>query len=161
VQRVGVLLPSTFATSGEYLADVAALDAAGADWLCVQDSGTAAWVLLGAVAAVTHRARIAILAAGNVTTESLSALQRLSGGRAAVLDREETPPCLTFRDSEPPETWAEIAVPADRQAWRDALAASQEEGRAGVAVPWDPRLVDLLRNPEEDGDRSDLLMSTG
>jgi len=29
-----------------------------------------------------------------------------------------------------------------------------------VIVAWDPRLIDLLRNPEPD-DRSDLLMSTG
>jgi hypothetical protein len=30
-----------------------------------------------------------------------------------------------------------------------------------VVVRWDPRLIDLLRNPDAEDDRSDLQMSTG
>ena len=40
------------------------------------------------------------------------------------------------------------------------LRDHETAGATGVIVPWDPRLIDLLRNPEAD-DRGDLLMSTG
>ena len=52
-------------------------------------------------------------------------------------------------------------MPADRMAWREALATHTARGAAGLIVPWDPRLVDLLRNQDADDDRSDLQMSTG
>ena len=40
------------------------------------------------------------------------------------------------------------------------LDTHESAGATGVIVAWDPRLIDLLRNPEAD-DRGDLLMSTG
>src|SRR5262245_26037362 len=135
--RVGVLLPKTIAAAGDYLADIAALDAAGADCLCVEGSGEGEWVILGAAAAVTHRARLAIIAGGEVAEESLSTLQRISGGRAMVFDRSEG---LTVRGVGPVEAWAEIPAPADRKAWNEELASREAAGVAGVVVPWDPRL---------------------
>jgi hypothetical protein len=61
----------------------------------------------------------------------------------------------------PAEVWAEVSAPADRQGWAEMLAAYDEARANGVVVRWDPRLVDLLRNPDADDDRSDLQMSTG
>jgi hypothetical protein len=58
------------------------------------------------------------------------------------------------------EVWAAIEVPPDRAAWAEALSAYEAAGATGVIVPWNARVLDLLRNPEPD-DRTDLLISTG
>jgi len=58
------------------------------------------------------------------------------------------------------EAWVSVPAPLDRDAWNEALAACETAGATGVIVPWNDRLIDLLRNPEPD-DRSDLLVSTG
>jgi hypothetical protein len=161
VLRVGVLLPASFESAGELLADLTALDGAGVDCLCVDGPGEGEWVVLGAAAAATHRARLAIVAAGEISPESLSTLQSLSRGRVIVFDRGEPSDRLTLRGAEPAELWTEMAMPAGRTAWNEALAAQEAAGAGGVIVPWDPRLLDLLRNPGDEDDRSDLLMSTG
>jgi len=59
------------------------------------------------------------------------------------------------------ERWLAVPVPADRAAWQATLESADRAGAAGVIVPADPRLIDLLRHPVEEGDRSDLLISTG
>ena len=69
--RVGVKLPASFASVGEFLADAQAYEAAGADSLWLSDGmfrpaagepflapGLDALTLLGALAAVTSRARL-------------------------------------------------------------------------------------------------------
>jgi len=155
------MLPPSFESAAEFLADVTALDAAGADCLCVNGSGEGDWVVLGAAAAATHKARLAIVAEGRVAPEPLSTLQRVSGGRVVVFDHVDPVERLTVRGAEPPELWTEIAMPAGRMAWNEALAAQEAAGASGVIVPWDSRLLDLLRNPGDEEDRSDLLMSTG
>jgi len=58
------------------------------------------------------------------------------------------------------EVWGDIVMPVNREAWTATMTAYEEAGLTGVILPWDPRLVDLLRNAEPD-DRADLLMSTG
>lgn len=65
------------------------------------------------------------------------------------------------RQSAPFELWTRVAVPAGRDAWRGALAAATAAGATGVVVPFDPRLLDLIRNPDEDEDRSDLTLAQG
>ena len=67
---------------------------------------------------------------------------------------DEEPPC-------PHELWARVALPAGRDAWRAALRTSAEAGATGVLVPFGPRLLDLLRRPDEEDDRSDLLVAQG
>jgi len=161
VQRIAVLLPSTFDSAGEYFADIAALDAAGAHCLCVEAAGPGDWVLLGAIAAASHRAAVGVLKVGDVPADSLATLERVSRGRAMVFERGESARHLAVQGAEPPQIFHEVAVPADRAAWSESLAAAEAAGAAGVVVPWDPRLIDLLRNPAADEDRSDLLMSTG
>ena len=63
-------------------------------------------------------------------------------------------------EHEPGERWVEADVPPHREGWAALLREKEEAGVTGIVVRWDPRLIDLLRNPEPD-DRSDLLMSTG
>lgn len=143
--KVGVVMPATFGDAGEFLADVRALEAAGAEMIAIDGKdgvGPEQNILLGAIAAVTHRVR---LRASTVVPPGI--LQKLSRGRLVV--------------GEPPgETWVAIPVPPDRESWAAALGEQEAAGATGIMVPWDPRLVDLLRNPEPD-DRGDLLMSTG
>jgi hypothetical protein len=142
VVRIGVVLPATFKDAGEVLADVRALEAAGADMLLLDGDGPDRLAILGAIALATERIKLRISEVDPVAT-----LRRLSGGRATS-------------EHEPGERWVEADVPPHREGWAALLREKEEAGVTGIVVRWDPRLIDLLRNPEPD-DRSDLLMSTG
>jgi hypothetical protein len=139
--KVGVMMPARIDDGGDFLADVRALEAAGAEMIGVEGHGPEQWILLGAIAATTERILL------RTTGAEPAALRTLSRGRTVVGAPEG-------------ETWVEIPMPADRDAWAAALRHQEGTGAAGVIVPWDARLIDLLRNPEPE-DRSDLLMSTG
>jgi len=134
-------MPAAFSDAGEFLADVRALEAAGAEMVGLEGDDPEQQVLLGAVAAVTHRIRLKVPGPGPGEM-----LGKLSRGRAIG----ETPG----------ETWIAIEMPPDRESWSAALHEHEAAGSTGVIVRWDPRLIDLLRNPEPD-DRSDLQMSVG
>ena len=177
--KVAVKLPVAIGEVGDYLADVTALEAAGAHAVWVEGTGADPWVVLGALAATTHR-----MILGCVITSpeewpaaqlgrTAGTLQTLSRGRIVIALPEEG-----MRDDQldalrgadvkifgsdfvaGAEKWLTSPVPTDREAWNEALAACDAAGATGVIVPWSDRLIDLLRNPEPD-DRSDLLMSTG
>jgi len=176
--RVGVRLPA-IAEVGEYLADVTALEAAGAHAVWVEDTGPDPWVLLGALAAITHRLVLGCLITSPAEWPAARlgpaarTLQTLSRGRIVIALPEEgmrDDQIDALRGAEVKifgsdfvageEKWIPIPAPLDRDAWSAALAACEAAGATGVIVPWTDRLIDLLRNPEPD-DRSDLLMSTG
>lgn len=57
--------------------------------------------------------------------------------------------------------WTPVAVPDGRVAWRETLRLAAERGDHGVLVPADPRLLDLLRNPDDPGGRHDLQLAQG
>ena len=137
-----MMLPSSAEDAGERLADARALDAAGAAMIGLEGEGPGRSVMLGAIAVATERVTLRLSRGDPEAT-----LRRLSGGRVVV-------------DLPDGEAWVSVQVPPDRQAWADMLREHESSGVTGVVVPWDPRLIDLLRNPEPD-DRSDLLMSTG
>lgn len=61
----------------------------------------------------------------------------------------------------PFELWARVASPDGREHWRSMLAAAVADGATGVIVPAGPRLLDLLRNADEEDDRSDLTLAQG
>jgi hypothetical protein len=142
VIKVGVMMPATIDDAGEFLADVRALEAAGADTIGLEGEGGTAAILMGAIAAVTERVQLRVS-----DPQAVGVLQRLSRGRVVTGVPEG-------------ETWIEIPMPPDRESWTKAVDEHQAAGVSGLIVPWDPRLIDLLRNPQAD-DRSDLLMSTG
>jgi hypothetical protein len=214
VLKVGVRLPAAFANAGEYLADVTAIDAAGADsiWLDARtDAPTEPWILLGAIAAVTHRVRLG-MSVGSATWRlvAMDTLRRLSGGRVVVGIRPDADPeslvgqlkswrsspqsilivCDSYIEAERSallgdgvilagsdedvralrahrsrdgefELWVEVSIPADRAAWMNMNASFLAAGATGIIVPWDPRLIDLLRSAGEPDDRIDLLIATG
>jgi alkanesulfonate monooxygenase SsuD/methylene tetrahydromethanopterin reductase-like flavin-dependent oxidoreductase (luciferase family) len=138
-------MPVALDDVGEFLADVRALDAAGADTIWFADSEHDELVVLAAIAAVTYKVRLGT--AINGPAAAIDTLQKLSRGRLVM-------------DNACGETWTAISMPADREGWSAALREQEAAGVTGIVVPWDPRLVDLLRNPEPD-DRSDLILSTG
>src|SRR5207249_5822699 len=59
------------------------------------------------------------------------------------------------------QSWQRVEVPADRDAWTSMLERAQQEGAHGVLVPSDPRLLDILRHPDDAIDRSDLILAQG
>jgi hypothetical protein len=71
----------------------------------------------------------------------------------AALPEEGAPAAGTF--------WLRCEGPADRTAWRQLLARCRTSGAAGAIVPETPRLLDMLRNPDQDEDRSDLTLAHG
>jgi len=207
--RVGVRLQPATGRIGDYLADVIALEAAGADsvWLDATAAASAEpWVLLGAVAAVTHRMTLGLtvgVAAG--WRGAVDALLRLTSGRVVVglrpnrqvkalvdelkrssrhsillicAGRSEAEQValladgvilpgtqdevLALRSKEGDfEIWVEVSVPVDKAAWVKMMAATESAEATGIIVPWDPRLIDLLRSAGEPDDRTDLLIATG
>lgn len=144
--KVAVQLPDEFVDAGEFIADVRALETAGADTVWLHATNPSHWVLAGAVGALTERIRFRIAEAAG-SAEPVAILQKVTGGRVVTADH-------------PDERWERIPMPPDRQAWTAMVQEYEAADATGVIVPWDPRLIDLLRNPGEE-DRSDLLMSTG
>src|SRR5438132_11769392 len=58
------------------------------------------------------------------------------------------------------ERWRRVEAPADRDAWARTLGQAHPDFD-GVLVPLDPRLLDMLRHPEDAIDRSDLQLAQG
>jgi alkanesulfonate monooxygenase SsuD/methylene tetrahydromethanopterin reductase-like flavin-dependent oxidoreductase (luciferase family) len=130
-----------------WLTEAAALDAAGADalFLPVPDDQDP-YVLAGALAAVTYRVRLVLQLPEEPSERAVRTLREVSRDRVSV---------------QAIDGWEPVEVPAGRAAWRAALAGAAERGAAGVVVPADPRLLDLLRNPDDEIDRRDLQLATG
>ena len=140
--KVAVILPASIVDAGDYLANARALEAAGAEMIGVAGDPELQWMILAAIAAVTSRVKLRA-----PSEQRVDLLDRLSRGRALANEPAH-------------ERWVPIVLPADRASWAAVLHDHEEAGATGVVVPWDERLIDLLRNPEPE-DRSDLLMSTG
>jgi hypothetical protein len=191
VLQVAVRLPATIDDVGEYLADVTALEAAGAAAIWIDDTGLEPWVLLGAMAAITQRVRLGCtltspgLWPSQALESAVTTVEKLSRGRVMVAvpsdgqagakilatgSRKEAPDGLIF----------EVESPGQLNAARD----TEIEVWAAIAVPpdragWAEALsayeaagatgvivswnarVLDLLRNPEPDDRSDLLISTG
>src|SRR5438552_12549148 len=157
--KVGVVFPSRFEEPGEFLADARAMETAGVDsiWLQEQDDGLDPLLMLAAIAAVTSRLRLGLIPespsplvgegrGGGSDQRQIATLQQLSRNRIVEASTE---------------SWHRVEVPADRDAWASTLERAQQEGAHGVLVPSDPRLLDILRHPDDAIDRSDLILAQG
>ena len=146
--KVGVLLPSRFEDPGEFLADARAMEAAGVDSVWMEDDGGHDPLLaLAAIAAVTGQLCLGLIlpnsssAFESVSWRGFETLQHLSRRRGMV--------GVSQGDKiVSPQTWAKTLE-----------QAGPEVG--GVLVPMDPRLLDILRHPEDAIDRSDLQLAQG
>ena len=81
------------------------------------------------------------------------------------LFRAAVEPIAQLRERErltgPFERWAAIKMPDDRPTWKRQRDDYEAAGATGVIVPIDPRLLDLLRNGDDEEDRSDLGLAQG
>ena len=79
--------------------------------------------------------------------------------------RAAVEPIARFREREKLtgafECWAAIKMPDDRETWRRLRQEYEQAGATGLIVPADPRLLDLLRNGDDEEDRSDLGLTQG
>lgn len=88
--KVGVRVPPLTGSAGEYLADVSALEAAGADAIWLEMADLEAWVVMGALAIATKRVRLGCilegvaLRGGAFPGASIAAAQKLSRGRVVL-----------------------------------------------------------------------------
>lgn len=145
--RIGVRLAVT-GDAGELFADAKAVEAAGADSLWIDAADGDPYVALAALAAVTWRVRLVARGApADVAAREMCA--RLARGRLVVAEELSD------------ERWTESPFPASRVAWDELRTASLTAGLTGVVLPNDPRLIDLLRNPDIIEARDDLKLSFG
>src|SRR5438132_11182882 len=93
------MVPATISDTGEFLAEVRALEAAGADMIGLEGDGPEQQILAGAIAAVTARVRLLIAA-----PEPAAILQQLIRGLVVVGEPEG-------------ETCVKHPVPTVQRAW--------------------------------------------
>ncbi len=145
---------------GELFADARALEAAGADslWVLAREDQDP-WILAAALAATTWRARLIVVDAVD-RPETRATLARLSRGRLVIGVR--TGDAVTVPDAEGvPERWTVSELPTGRAEWKKVRADREAQGFAGIVLPNDPRLLDLVRNPDVEDDRADLRLAFG
>ena len=63
--------------------------------------------------------------------------------------------------ADPFELWTRAAMPEDPVQWRELRRTYEDAGATGLILPADPRLLDMLRNGDEEDDRSDLQLAQG
>jgi hypothetical protein len=182
--RIGVVLARQPDDLAEWLIDAAAFDAGGAEVLWTDlraASDLDPVVVTAALAAVTGRALIvANLPGGDgppARAVALDTIARLSRGRLRVAEENagvhregvarfspvpDEPGAFDEVDEvNSGRRWVATSFPVSRAAWRSTLLEAAERGVHGLLVPADPRLLDLLRNPDDDVDRRDLQIAQG
>ncbi len=160
--RIGILLACQPEDPGEWLTDGAAFEAAGADALWVDLTPEAELdpvTVTAALAAVTYRSLLvlALPVSGASSDRALATVAALSRGRLRVLSGSYGHPYRL--DSA--QRWVPAPVPDSRATWRATLLDAAERGYHGLVVPADPRLIDILRNPDDPGPRLDLHLAQG
>src|SRR5438309_10151534 len=98
-------MPATIDDAGEFLADVRALEAAGAKLIGLEGNGREQAILLAAIAAVTESVQLHLS-----DPEAIALLQKLSRGR-------------TVTSMPLGATWAGRPITSDRSAWTARLRA--------------------------------------
>jgi alkanesulfonate monooxygenase SsuD/methylene tetrahydromethanopterin reductase-like flavin-dependent oxidoreductase (luciferase family) len=61
----------------------------------------------------------------------------------------------------PLEIWARVKMPDDCEQWRRMHREYEDVGATGLVLPLDHRLLDQIRNGDEEDDRSDLQLAQG
>jgi hypothetical protein len=189
--HAGVLLPRSAEDLGAWLADAAAFDAAGAYALWIDpspDTGLDPLALAAGLATLTFRSLLvtavpALSGHPEARARTLATIARLSRGRLALFGERgqlaEVAASVTVRTGVAafhrlddgnfertgvdgaPERWVRTAVMDGRAAWRAAIADAAARGIGGLLVPAEERFLDILRNPDDDGDRRDLQFAQG
>lgn len=164
--KVGIVLPRPQDDPGEWLTEAVAFEAAGADALWVEHGAKPVLdplTLTAALAAVTYRSMLVVAVVRDYDEHALETVRRLSRGRLALItdSGDSTERTVMGVGEGEGGRWVPVAVPSGRAAWRETLRLAAERGDPGVLVPADPRLLDLLRNPDDPGGRHDLQLAQG
>ena len=124
------------------------MEAAGVDsiWLEEGDDGADATLVVAAIGAVTGRVRLVLLTNKRLDQRQADTLQQLSRGR--------------FVASSSLDGWRRVQPPSDRDSWAAILEQAGDDVD-GILVPMSPRLLDILRHPDDAIDRSDLILAQG
>lgn len=172
---------------GEWLADGAAFEAAGAAALCLDftpEPELDPLALTAALAAVTFRSLLVTsLPAyeGPAVARTLGTIGQLSHGRLRILAdaipsglAEMAPRLGVFRripgdpgifehvhGPDEAQRWVSVPSPDSRAAWRQTVLDAAGRGFGALLVPAGPRLLDILRNPGDQGGRRDLQLAQG
>ena len=109
-------------------------------------------VLSAPAAALPERAPAPVLAEGGPATPGIAGIVHPLGF-ADVRSRVLAAPNH--------EHWIEGRGSEGRAAWRALRDTATTAGATGIIVAHSPLLLDLLRNPDDEDDRSDLQMATG
>ena len=145
--RVGVRLPAATGRIGDYLADVIALEAAGADTVWLDATAAVSiepWILLGAVAAVTHRIRMGVTVGAEAGWRgAVDTLRRLSSDRL-VLGMRPPGKVKTLKGSTAPLPSILFICASQSEAEQSALRSD------GVILPGTADEVRTLRALEGD-----------
>lgn len=167
--RIGVCLAGQPDDLAEWLADARAYEAAGAEALVVApdpDARLDPSTLTAALAVLTSRCLLVTAPAG-ASTDALATLAQLSRGRLRLLVPAGADAIRLGRlpgqptGPEDEQRWCPVPAPESRTAWRAALDATTANGHDGVIVTAGPRLLDILRNPDDPGERLDLYLAQG
>ena len=145
---------------GELFADARALEAAGADslWVLAREDQDPL-ILAAALAATTWRARLVVVGAVD-RPQTRTTLVALSRGRLVIGERSGE--AVTVPDAEGViERWALCELPAGRAEWKTLRTDRVSQGFVGIVLPNDPRLLDLVRNPDVEDDRQDIRLAFG
>jgi hypothetical protein len=189
--KVGVLLPEPSDLGGwladAAAFDTAGADAL---WIDVPPHGPLdPLALAAALSALTFRALLVTPlpgpgGEGRAPARTLTTISRLSRGRLAVYGEARQvaditaaggPEARAWQAFQPlgadlivrtaagggQERWARTAAPQSRAGWQATVADAAARGIGGLLVPADDRLIDLLRNPGDTGDRRDLHLAQG
>ena len=185
--KVGIMLAGEPTDLAEWLRDASAFDAAGADalWLdLAPQPDLDPLAVAAALSVVTFRSHLFVSLheadlASPALAGLLSTIDRLSLGRmrvvadadalpAEVLSRVGAvrrvpgdPVVLEDMQSDAGLRWRAEPAPEGRPGWHAARLAAIEHGVYGLMVPAGPRLLDLLRNPDDEVDRRDLQLTVG
>lgn len=188
--KVGILLARQPHDLGEWLADGAAFEAAGAEALWVDFASERELdplALTAALAAVTFRSLlVTTLPASDGPSQALArmlaTIKQLSHGRLRIFadaipfggPAEFGPVLGVFRrlpgepqafehtsEAHEAERWMSAPPPDSRATWQATVLDAAERGARGLLVPAGPRLLDILRNPGNPGDRLDLQLAQG
>ena len=148
VVHIGVRLVTT-GNAGDLFADARAIEAAGAHSLWADAADGDPYVLLAAFAALTWR--VGLVAAGAPAAPGRATCEHLARGRLVAAEELQRLG----------ERWLHVPFPSSREEWRATRTAALESGATGIVVANDPRLLDLLRNPDQTFDRADMNLATG
>ncbi|MGH3681129.1 MAG: hypothetical protein ACRDT2_12915, partial [Natronosporangium sp.] len=104
---------------------------------------------------------------------TIDTIRRLSRGRLALVSQSAGAPGVEVFQRIPggferlpagageAERWESVPAIAGRASLRTARVDAAERGVRGLVVPADPRLLDILRNPDDPGVRRDLYLAQG